>query len=425
MLRDSDTRFLMEQLKLHPEPWRWFTGDWPLGNHFYRPISTALFQIDLRLYRHDASGFGATNALLAIGCVLALFWFLAELTLDRLIATAATLLFASWLLSVDLSCPPVHTAILVASLIGSVWRHRHNLKAVLVPTLVVAFALEQIRPMAPLKHAVIEWLPGRTASCMTVFVLLSLGCVLRWVRLRSPSAESVPTSESLPATKSASVRHSRAPFADGLLPLAFLFGLAALGAYEQAVMLPFLVGIVILYYRSLGFRPSIRPVVACFVVVGAYLGVRYAVVPSAPSYYQVQQFKHSYSVVADLLAFLFPAANLLPFIVSEFSDGWILLLTMRPWSVAFSIASNFAAASQVRRFPHLTIASYALSFVSFAPMAWFKGFPHYYLLPLAFRSLFVVLLLRIAADCLLSGWSPRARQAPLRQSPAPGSLPRP
>ncbi|RYG37669.1 hypothetical protein EON81_05960, partial [bacterium] len=83
LLQDSDTAVLLAKIRERGNPLSWFAGDWPLGNHFYRPVSTLSFELDNALYGNHAEGYGATNALLAIACIAALFWMLRELT-DRL-----------------------------------------------------------------------------------------------------------------------------------------------------------------------------------------------------------------------------------------------------------------------------------------------------------------------------------------------------
>ena len=40
LLEDTDTVALLTRLREVRDPMAWFKGDWPLQNHFYRPIST-------------------------------------------------------------------------------------------------------------------------------------------------------------------------------------------------------------------------------------------------------------------------------------------------------------------------------------------------------------------------------------------------
>jgi hypothetical protein len=96
LLEDTDTATLLRVVQERNSPLSWFLGDWPLENHFYRPVSTLLFEADRAMYGKDAAGYGTTNALLAMACVAALFWFVRELTDRPAFACAAASLFALW-----------------------------------------------------------------------------------------------------------------------------------------------------------------------------------------------------------------------------------------------------------------------------------------------------------------------------------------
>src|SRR5687767_2966864 len=78
LLEDTDTKVLLQTIRQENAPFSWFVQDWPLRNHFYRPVSTLVFEVDSRIHGDNAAGFGLTNALLCVGCVLLLFWFLRE-----------------------------------------------------------------------------------------------------------------------------------------------------------------------------------------------------------------------------------------------------------------------------------------------------------------------------------------------------------
>src|SRR4051812_3110536 len=80
LLRDTDTNALLQATRQRQAPLSWFTTDWPLANHFYRPLPTLTFELDDRLSGNDPSGYGWTNAVLCALCVLALFWLVREMT---------------------------------------------------------------------------------------------------------------------------------------------------------------------------------------------------------------------------------------------------------------------------------------------------------------------------------------------------------
>ena len=96
LLTDTDTAVLLRTIRETNRPFSWFAGDWPLHNHFYRPVPTLTFELDTRLYGDDAEGYGTTSAILVILCVFALFWFIRELTDKLILSTLASMLFAFW-----------------------------------------------------------------------------------------------------------------------------------------------------------------------------------------------------------------------------------------------------------------------------------------------------------------------------------------
>src|SRR5690606_23965300 len=132
------------------------------------------------------------------------------------------------------------------------------------------------------------WLPGRTASTMLLFALVSMASYARYERLtadRKPALE--PTAVDLPATKgSVSVKAGR--FAWGWLGGVFLGLVLALGCYEQAVVLPgVLTGVAVLFLTKRRM-PHWGVIAGCWVVLEAYILLRRELVPSDVSGYQAQ-----------------------------------------------------------------------------------------------------------------------------------------
>src|SRR4051812_29278202 len=80
LLQDSDTAALLRITRARQAPLSWFAGDWPLENHFYRPLPTLTFELDDRLWHHSPDGYGWTNAILCVLCIWGLFWLLREMT---------------------------------------------------------------------------------------------------------------------------------------------------------------------------------------------------------------------------------------------------------------------------------------------------------------------------------------------------------
>ena len=96
LLEDSDTKGILAAIRDAHDPLKWFRGDWPIANHFYRPISSLVFEADNAVWRDHAAGYGLTNALLCFACVLLLFWALREITDRPWPTAAATVIFALW-----------------------------------------------------------------------------------------------------------------------------------------------------------------------------------------------------------------------------------------------------------------------------------------------------------------------------------------
>jgi len=144
LLRDTDTAFLLQKIRERADPWSWFGGDWPLQNHFYRPVSTLAFELDNERFRNDAAGYGLTNALICVLCVWLLFWFVRELTDSPLWASASATLFALW--NVDQPIPVGWVAFLGPPiiLVLGVWRHRANWKGWLPAVFLLAYVAKEL-----------------------------------------------------------------------------------------------------------------------------------------------------------------------------------------------------------------------------------------------------------------------------------------
>lgn len=423
LLKDSDTDFLLTTVRQRNAPFSWFTGDWPLHNHFYRPVSTLSFELDNRIYGIHAAGYGLTNALLCAVCVLLLFWFLRELTDRPLLAGGGAVIFA--LQHVDyrfLLSTPVFWIALLAGVVGFV---RHGFKFWLwaPAVLVLLYGCEELTGVGGFGQGVIGWLPGRTATVMTVFALFAMACYARYERLGEVRPEQPPTPLDPPATRTTKIEASRTK-ASILWPIFSLVGTAlALASYEQAVMLPAVMLAIAVTMRSDRFRVRWGWQAGFWALLVAYLLLRRAVLPTGVSAYQAQQFRHGPGVYLSLFGYGMPVVNSIPGFLITLESGWLCLLTVKPFAFALEAASNVTAFYQARRQWIPALAGYGMSFIAFLPMAWIKFFPHYNYWPMAMRSLFTATLLCVGYDLVLSACSPLTRQAPKRLDPAPGSLP--
>lgn len=437
LLADSDTRGLLAGIAKRDSPLSWFASDWPIENHFYRPVSTLTLEINHRVPSlNNPAGFGLVNALLCMFSVCALFWLVRELTDNPLQTALATAFFTLWNLD-----SPILSA--VQSFVSyAVWLlplllllPNRDYRKVLSAMLVVWFLLPEIDGISSLRGFTLGWVPGRTATTMTVFALCALASYAHYERF-SLRKSRVLASTDLPATKSA--RHT--PIASKfcfLWPIASLFFLAlALGSYEQAVMVPgLLVGLGV-WFALAGYRGRWGWHFAFWGLLFGYLALRHAVLPQGVSQYQSQQFRNGPGVWLEIGGWLMPcyqsirdfAMTFAPDVLAPLAEHrlvliWTLLSRFVP--MAWSIASNVLGyATMAKRLP-MALGGWALSFVAFLPMAWLHRFDHYYYLPMALRTLYVVGMSTIACQMVVTACSPRSIQAPPRLDPAPGSLPRP
>ena len=432
MLEDGDTKALLVAIRARQRPLSWFVTDWPLENHFYRPVSTLTFELDNALHPNDAAGYGLTNAILVGLCVLVLFWFLRELTNNVALTSIGAALFALWsggVLYQQLALLP--WAVAIAALVASLFPGRRLVYG-LIAFFTAAYLTVELYPnlinakFDELSNAMIGWLPGRTASVMTLFALLSMATYARYERVSARELE-VPVSPlDPPATKSTDLsrRPSRLSFLWALLAVgaaAFAFG-----SYEQSVMLPAALFGVALSMRLQRYRVRWLWQIPFWGLLVGYLAVRHAVIPSDVSTYQQQQLRSGMTVYIAILDYMIPCASQAWRTISSLDTTEILVAIMVPqlWAVLFSLVSNVVAYIAAHRRWVLALTGWALSVLTYLPMAWVKPFAHYVFWPMAMRSLFAATLIWVALDWFVTAASRPALQAPARPDPAPGSLPR-
>jgi len=430
MLEDSDTKVLLHHIRERGDPLSWFTGDWPLGNHFYRPVSTLTFELDNALHGSNAAGYGRTNALIAILCVLLLYWFLREVT-DRIeVALPGALLFALWNVDDGGWLGPIAYWMGWASL-GLMLLPGRRWGPAVVSALTLMFLSGELHGLMPLQFRMIEWLPGRTASVMTVFALLAFASYARYERLGAASLpKPAPGPLDPPATKGTEVRGKTPRFNMGWAALSVLGLALALGSYEQAVIVPGLLVAVALSLRLQRYRVRWGWQAVFWGLLLGYLALRSQLVPSDVSGYQAQQFRSGLGVFQSLLSYLIPSA---PAVWQTFqaydipmmleAGGFFGLAMNFPIGTVLNFATNVGTVVACRGVWLWPLAGWSMSFVAFLPMAWLKHFDHYHYLPMAMRALFVGALIGVAGKALVSAASRPAIPAPPRHDPAPGSLP--
>ncbi|HVL37881.1 MAG TPA: hypothetical protein VM328_00695 [Fimbriimonadaceae bacterium] len=425
LLRDTDTQVLLDTIRQRQAPLSWFGGDWPLENHFYRPVSTLFFELDNALYGSNAAGYGWTNALLCVASVVLLFWLWRELADDVPVATLGAIMFALW-----------HTSfagklsMLVFFMSFGAWilafLPGRRLWPAIAAFLVLYYLSFEVAGFRALEGRMIAWLPGRTASVMTVFALLSMAGYARYERLSaSRVARPEPTPLDPPATKGTVVRAGVARTAWGWLLLSLVGLVLALGSYEQAVMLPAALFGVAVSLRLQRYQVRWGLQALFWGLLVGYLALRSQIVPTEASGYQLQQFRSGPGVWQSVMHYIFPAFKDLYSLAMTLDLGPLQFMSWGPWGSLLFAGSNLAAYGQVlNRRLVLGLTGFALSLVTFLPMAWLKPFDHYDYWPMAMRSLFVSALVMAAGGTLVSAASRPAMQAPARPDPAPGSLPR-
>lgn len=430
LLQDTDTAEILRVIRIEKDPWLWFQGDWPLRNHFYRPISTMTFEFDNWAFGDNTAGYGQTNALLVIFCVLALFWFVLEATRRPWLAGFSSALFGVWHLSGTQAgmISKIFWIPVVAGVIGLARSGKKNLTASLVSILIGIYLLADFGPVYSLHGRMVNWIPGRTASTMLVFVLIALAAYSRFDWQRAAGHQPKATPEDLPPTKGSETPPS-APLAGRWvwLALSLISFCFALGSYEQAIMVPAVIVALAVYWRTQHRRPDWIGLASFWVLLVVYLVVRAKIVPNETSGYQAQQFRWGPGALLDIGSYLLPSVSWFWSAWSALSVGLLMLLTPETWLSLLRGVGNLAVlgATAKDRDRWLIFAFLAISVLSFLPMAFLKMFEHYHAWPGAMRAVYMTALGALAFRLALSAVSLPSLQAPPRSDPAPDSLPHP
>lgn len=427
LLADTDTAFLLKTIRERQAPLSWFAGDWPLGNHFYRPLPTLSFELDNALYGTDAAGYGWTNAILCALCSVALLWLLAELFGSPLVALGGAGLFTAWTLGWgEVFSLPLYCVAGGVVLVG-LYRHSLGFGRFIPAALVLVFLSTELAALpvstGRLGQFVVQWLPGRTATVMCLFALVALAAYVRFERARDrrlplAAATSMDPPLSTRSSVGAKPGNAWAWFAVSAVAVA-----GALASYEQAVMLPAVLLGVAVFLRWRRSLPAWGVHAVYWALLVGYLVLRHFIIPSSASSYQDQQLRFGPGVASDLMGYLAPNLWQVMFAWIAMSESLIAVITAPVAGSLLLASSTITTAFQARRHLSTVLTGYLLSALAFLPMAWLKQFGHYHYWPMALRTVFVIGLVKVAWDLLSIAASPPERRAPLRPSPAPGSLP--
>lgn len=425
LLQDSDTKFLLLKLAEYNDPWRWFTHDWPLENHFYRPISTLVFEADWRLHPGNAAAFGLTNALLCCLCALGVFWLAWELFQSIPRAIVAQAIFVGW--TVGWVLPFVEFLsylVLPVLLVRMIWAREVRWDQIWVGAASMFVPLVLFAMDPKFSADTLGWLPGRTATSMTAFCLVASAAYLRFERLGAARlTEPAPSATDVPATRSSVQKGFTPKNRWGWFALSIGATALAMGAYEQAVMLPFVMFGLGVWLRGDRIQTRFALQMVFWLVLFAYVIVRLQFIPIKPSGYQSQQFRSGSGWMLSLSSYLVPALPRLKVAIEVLGLGAIIMVTSSFWTPALFVIGNVGFwVSGWSRWKRLAL-TLVLATTAYLPMAFLHQFGHYHYWPGAFMAVFAVLACEQFWRSLVSAVSPRALQAPPRSGRAPGSLP--
>jgi len=367
-----DTRVILRRLQQPHSVWAWFVGDWVLGNGFYRPLPSMLYQADYWLWGDALLHWKWTNGLLATASALVLVGFVYTLTRRRSVALTVGLAFTLWQTGF---APPVPLwvgfGLLIAGVVWGYWQgdwRRGAVWGALAFALVVEWGFVGNLPDIHTKsfaYRAMGWIPGRTATLMTLFALLALWGAAGYART------------------------GRARWA--VLAVGGFVG--AMLSYEQFLALPVLMALVVWAVRpprALAIRAG-AVCLACLLLLIPYAAFYRLHIPTQTQYHQ-QRIKRQKTLPMTALTWLVPPAH----------EAWMQvdLACTAPFNLLFS---RFWLA-QVGLVAYLVALRYGLrlrygwlgwlgSLLAYAPAAPLLPLMHYYYLPAVLRALWWGILL--------------------------------
>jgi hypothetical protein len=381
---NHDLRVLVGRLRDEGAPvWKWFASDWPLYNGFYRPIPTISVIADDVLFGDELNKYKIQNWIIGLLCSLLLFWLVWELFRDAALAAGSSLVFSYWQSGIDnLISGAIHvrgavywlafgTAVFVA-IYGLAFGKGARLKWLLVAGAIgylgreYALALQWTDvTQQPFDYRSIGWPVGRTATLMTMFALMSLASYCRFERTRS----------------------------NLFAVLALIALILAFCSYEQAVVVPaLLLGCAIaLSLQTVRVRWLWH--VVPWATLGLYLWLHLTHI-EPDSRYRKQAARGQSGGLRDTLTWLFQSNRDLRFLkqIFEPSIGLAVFAMELYWKALFDLVANVCGLTIATRRWLPAFFGLIAAVGSYAPMAFQHPLSHYFHLPLAMRSIFVVAL---------------------------------
>jgi hypothetical protein len=367
-----DTRVILQRLQQPHSVWAWFVGDWVLGNGFYRPLPSVLYQMDYWLWGDDLLRWKWTNGLLATANALVLVGCVYTLTGRQRVALLVGLAFTLWQTGF---APPIPLwvgfGLLAAGVVWGYWQgdwRRGAVWGALAFALVVEWGfignLPDIHTQS-FAYRAMGWIPGRTATLMTLFALLALWGAAGYART------------------------GRARWA--ALTLGGFVG--AMLCYEQFAALPLLMALAVWAVRppqALAIRAG-AVCLACLLLLAPYAAFYRAHIPTQTQYHQ-QRVKRQKTLPMTALTWLAPPAPEAWTQVDLAHTAPFSLLFPRFWLAQVGLAAYLVALRYGLR-SRFGWLGWLGSLLAYAPAAPLLPLMHYYYLPAALRALWWGILL--------------------------------
>lgn len=391
---NRDTRTIVARLEKPHPVWQWFTGDWVLGNGFYRPLPSLLYELDHALWGHGYLAYKWTNGVLAVLRAWLVVWLVWELARQRAVAWGTGLLFSLWQTGFLVGVPAwLGWLALMVGLLWGGWRSGDWRKGLTLGALgaVVLWEFGFIPNLpdlhvAPFAYRAMGWIPGRTATLMTLFALISLSGYCRYCRT-------------------------------GHLgwAVASLVGfMGALGSHEGAVALPGLMALCGWAISRNGGRFQGWVIATAFGLLVLHLLFYRFSIPTDTEYHR-QRLKRFKNLSDTWMGWLCPPAPRLLVQVQILLDAPLALFLPIFWSALVATGVYLLALVYSWRRDRVALVGWLGSLMAYIPLSPVIPLMHYYYMPSVFRALWVVSLM-----ALLVGAIHRFAQASVARPPKHG-----
>ncbi|MFN4032199.1 MAG: hypothetical protein ACK4ME_01030 [Fimbriimonadales bacterium] len=375
-LRDGfenlDTRVILRRLQQPHSVWEWFTGDWVLGNGFYRPLPSVLYQLDYWLWRDALLAWKWTNGALAVLNALLVVGFVGALLGRRDFALAVGFIFTGWQTGL-MPLPPLWLgwAALGAGVFWG-WRVGDWRRGAVWGCVAFALVVElRFIPTLPDLHLesfayrAIGWIPGRTATLMTLLALLALIGVCFYARTGRM----------------------------GWAALGLGGFLGALLSYEQAVALPILMGLCLWSVSRKQTRAGNAPLIPllCLLMLLPYFAFYRTHIPTQTQYHQ-QRLKRFKTLPETALNWAVPTGREAITQIDVALTAPFNLLMPSFWAGLLGFTAYVVALREGLR-ARIGWLGWLGSLLAYAPLMPVLPLMHYYYLPAVFRALWAGILL--------------------------------